>query len=75
MTITPGQLCAARGLLGWSVVRLGARTNLSEMTIRAFEKGRRALRPEHLATMRTTLERAGVEFIDGELPGVRLRKR
>ena len=39
--MTPDQSRAARGLLDWSQAELAARSNLSESTIRDFEKGRR----------------------------------
>jgi transcriptional regulator with XRE-family HTH domain len=75
MTISPEQSRAARGLMDWSQTELGARANLSESTIRDFEKGRRVPTVNNLAAIRTALESAGVEFTNGEQPGVRLRKR
>jgi transcriptional regulator with XRE-family HTH domain len=75
MTIEPEQSRAARGLLDWSQTDLGARANLSESTIRDFEKGRRVPTVNNLAAIRAALEVAGVEFTNGEQPGVRLRKK
>jgi transcriptional regulator with XRE-family HTH domain len=75
MTVSPQQSRAARGLLDWSQTELGARANLSESTIRDFEKGRRVPAINNLAAIRAALEKAGVEFTNGEQPGVRLRKR
>jgi transcriptional regulator with XRE-family HTH domain len=68
---------AARGLLDWSQRELGERSNLSESTIRDFEKGRRIPGPNNLAAIRAALESAGVELIaeNGGGDGVRLRKR
>jgi hypothetical protein len=37
------------------------------------ETGRYAARPETLAAIRKAFEKAGVEFINGAKPGVRLR--
>ena len=76
MNITPAQSRAARGLLDWSQSELGNRSNLSESTIRDFEKGRRTPSPNNLAAIRAALEAAGVIFVEenGEGPGVRLRK-
>jgi transcriptional regulator with XRE-family HTH domain len=76
-TITPPQSRAARGLLDWSQADLASRSNLSESTIRDFEKGRRTPGPNNLAAIRAALESAGVEFIaeNGGGPGVRLAKR
>jgi transcriptional regulator with XRE-family HTH domain len=77
MTISPEQSRAARGLLDWSQTELGARANLSESTIRDFEKGRRVPTANNLTAVRSALEAAGVEFIaeNGGGPGVRLRKK
>jgi transcriptional regulator with XRE-family HTH domain len=74
--MTPAQSRAARGLVDWSQSDLGDRSNLSESTVRDFEKGRRIPGPNNLAAMRAALEAEGVLFIDGngEGPGVRLRK-
>jgi transcriptional regulator with XRE-family HTH domain len=72
--MTPDQSRAARGLLDWSQAELAARSNLSESTIRDFEKGRRIPSVNNLAAVRRALEAAGVEFIDGNHPGVRLSR-
>ncbi|WP_092236304.1 helix-turn-helix transcriptional regulator [Bradyrhizobium sp. Gha] len=72
--MTPDQSRAARGLLDWSQAELAARSNLSESTIRDFEKGRRVPSINNLAAVRRALEEAGVEFIDGNHPGVRLTR-
>ena len=72
--MTPDQSRAARGLLDWSQAELAARSNLSESTIRDFEKGRRLPSINNLAAMRRALEVAGVQFIDGDQPGVRLSR-
>jgi len=72
--MTPDQSRAARGLLDWSQAELAARSNLSESTIRDFEKGRRIPSINNLAAVRRALEAAGVEFIDGDQPGVRLTR-
>jgi transcriptional regulator with XRE-family HTH domain len=69
--ITPRQIRAARGLLGWEAVELGKRTNLSRETIANIESGRTQAREG-------SLERIAKAFIDGGLEftanqGVRLR--
>jgi transcriptional regulator with XRE-family HTH domain len=71
MAITPQQSRAARGLLDWSQARLGEVSNLSESTIRDFEKGRRVPSINNMAAIRAALEAAGIEFINGT--GVKLR--
>ena len=74
--ITAAQSRAARALLDWSQTDLAARSNLSESTIRNFEKGRASPSINNLAAVRRALETAGVIVIDenGEGAGVRLRK-
>jgi transcriptional regulator with XRE-family HTH domain len=72
--MTPDQSRAARGLLDWSQAELAARSNLSESTVRDFEKGRRVPSINNLAAIRRALEAAGVEFIDGDQPGVRVKR-
>lgn len=77
MPLTPPQSRAARGLLDWSQTKLAEASNLSESTIRDFEKGRRIPTVNNLAAVRMAFEKAGVEFIpeNGGGPGVRLRDR
>ncbi|MBN9134892.1 MAG: helix-turn-helix transcriptional regulator [Phyllobacterium sp.] len=53
---------AARALLDWSQVRLAAKSNLSESTIRDFESGRCILSAERIAALRKAFETAGVTF-------------
>jgi transcriptional regulator with XRE-family HTH domain len=72
--ISPQQSRAARRLLNWSMVRLASRSNLTESAIRNFEESLRALSVDKLAAIRTALEAAGVEFMNGDQPGVRMRK-
>jgi transcriptional regulator with XRE-family HTH domain len=71
MTITPGQVRAARQLLGWSQDVLAACLGVSSAAIALFENGGRLapnLRREEILEF---LEAAGVEFAAA---GVRLRK-
>lgn len=72
--LSPAQSRAARGLLDWSQTRLASQANLSESTIRDFEKGRRVPSVNNLAAIRSALEAAGVEFTSGDEPGVKLKK-
>jgi ribosome-binding protein aMBF1 (putative translation factor) len=76
MTITPGQVRAARQLLGWSRVRLSARIGVSIPIVSRYEDGGGQSPALDLATVRATFELAGVEFIaeDAGGLGVRLRK-
>jgi len=76
MQLSPSQSRAARGLLDWSQTELASRSNLSESTVRDFEKGRRVPSVNNLAAIQRALESAGVEFIEqnGGGPGVRRRQ-
>ncbi|WP_109671806.1 helix-turn-helix domain-containing protein [Mesorhizobium loti] len=60
--LSADQSRAARALLNWSRVRLAAKANLSEMTIRDFENGFRKPRPHNIAAIRQALEDAGIVF-------------
>ena len=73
-SVTPPQCRAARGLLDWSQIELAERSNLSESTIRDFEKGRRTPSQSNLDIIQRALEAAGIEFISGNQHGVRMRK-
>jgi len=75
MDISPAQSRAARGLLDWSQTQLGERSNLSESTIRDFEKGRRTPSANNLAAIQRALEAAGIEFTNGGWPGVRMKAK
>ena len=81
--MAPDQLKAARALLGWSFDRVAARSGTSAQLVRAFEKTGRIVpmnipgRPvpiDALAAIHDTLEAAGIEFTNGDAPGVRMRK-
>jgi transcriptional regulator with XRE-family HTH domain len=76
MTLNPAQSRAARGLLEWSQSELAAQSNLSESTIRDFEKGRRLPTINNLDAIQRAFEKAGVEFIpeNGSGAGVRMKK-
>ena len=72
---TIAQLRAARGLLGWSQSDLAAQAGLSLPTVKRAEaeNGRLRVSDDARAKMRAALEAAGVEFTDGNAPGVRLK--
>lgn len=61
--LTPEQSRAARGLLDWSQTELAKQANLSESTVRDFEKGRRVPSPNNVLAIRNALERSGVSFV------------
>ncbi|MBX8812124.1 helix-turn-helix transcriptional regulator [Ochrobactrum sp. MR34] len=63
MELSSAQSRAARGLLNWSQTQLATASNLSESTIRDFEKGRRTPAINNLAAIKRALEDAGVQFL------------
>lgn len=74
--IHPGQLRAARALVGMKREELALQSGVNERTLARLEAGETQARASTLAAIRTALESAGVEFIaenEGG-PGVRLRK-
>ncbi len=73
--LTPAQSRAARAFVQWSQSKLAQASNLSVGTIKEFELGRREPLINNLSAVRRALEGAGVEFIDGDRPGVRMRER
>jgi hypothetical protein len=72
--VTPAQLRAARGLLNMSVSELVARTKLAMNTVRKAEDPRaRPVTPANARLLRSTLEAAGVVFIEADAQGVGVR--
>jgi transcriptional regulator with XRE-family HTH domain len=74
MAIFPAQCRAARGLIAMDQADLAEAANVSRNVIIDFEKGRRVPTRNNLAAIQRVLEKAGVEFTNGDAPGVRLRK-
>ena len=75
MSITPAQCRAARGLVEMDQAVLAEGAMVSRNVIIDFEKGRRVPNRNNLAAIQRVLEEAGVEFTNGDAPGVRLRKK
>jgi transcriptional regulator with XRE-family HTH domain len=75
VAISAAQLRAARGLLGWSQSDLADAAKIGRATIADFESGKRDPYARTLDELRSALEAAGVEFTNGEQPGVRMRSR
>lgn len=73
--ISVPQIRAARGLLGWSQSDLAAQAGLSLPTVKRVEgeSGTR-VSDEARTRLRAALEAAGVEFTNGDAPGVRIGK-
>jgi transcriptional regulator with XRE-family HTH domain len=74
MDFTPGQCRAARALIGWSQDELASASKVAKATIANFELGKRTPYDRTLDDLLAALEAAGVEFTNGDQPGVRLRK-
>lgn len=73
--IAPAQLRAARALVDWSRDRLAEAADTTSRTIARLESGDTTPRQSTLTAIRTALEAAGVEFTNGDEPGVKLRKQ
>jgi transcriptional regulator with XRE-family HTH domain len=70
------QIKAARALVGWSQEELAAMAGVSIPTVKRLEAADGMLggREETGIKLCKALERAGVEFTNGDQPGVRVRK-
>ncbi len=75
MSITPAQCRAARGLVDMDQAVLADGAMVSRSVVIDFEKERRVPTRNNLAAIQRVLEEAGVEFTNGDAPGVRLRTK
>ena len=73
--LTALQCRLGRAALRWTIRRLAKETKLSPNTISLFEGGRSEPNPATLNIIRLTFEQAGVEFLNGDQPGVRLVRK
>jgi predicted transcriptional regulator len=62
-------------LLGWEQVELAKRSHIAIGTIRRMESftGQISSRTSTLFQVQQTLEKAGIQFLNDESPGVRLK--
>ena len=74
LALTPEQLLAARRLLRWPRDRLAARMGITVRPIARFENEGVVIQAFDLSKAREVLEAAGVEFTEGDSPGVKLRE-
>jgi transcriptional regulator with XRE-family HTH domain len=72
--MTPAQSRAARALLDWTQPTLAKSASLGISTVVDFERARRSVSAEAVAAIRAALESAGIEFTNGNAPGVKLHK-
>jgi transcriptional regulator with XRE-family HTH domain len=72
--LTPEACRAARALLGITVRELGERSGIAFETISKFENGR-PMREANKAALGSVFEAAGVEILNGNAPGARMRPK
>ena len=74
--LTSEQIRAARALLRWEQTQLAVAAGISVETVKRLEKtpGRVSAYLATVEAIKKALETAGVEFIDDDAPGVRLRR-
>jgi transcriptional regulator with XRE-family HTH domain len=75
MIINAAQVRAARGMIAWSQRDLARAANVGVSTVADFERGARAPIANNLAAIQRALEVAGIVFIDGDEPGVKLKRQ
>jgi predicted transcriptional regulator len=75
--ITGRQLKAARALVGWEQTDLARKSGVAISTVRRMESfnGEVGARTSTLSLVIRALEKAGVEFLNGGQPGVRMRAK
>jgi transcriptional regulator with XRE-family HTH domain len=73
--ITSGQCRAARALLKWTQSELAEKADLARSTIKDFEAEKRTPHAPNLAEIERVLTAAGIEFTNGDAPGIRRHKR
>ena len=73
MIFLPVQCRMARAALGWGVRELAAAAKVSTDTVARFERGDE-LKERTIDALQRALEAAGIEFTNGDQPGVRLTK-
>jgi DNA-binding XRE family transcriptional regulator len=74
--ITPQQMKAARAFAEWDQKQLAAASGVSLPTIQRMEKlGMARSSVANATAVKEALESAGVEFTNGDQPGVRMKRR
>jgi predicted transcriptional regulator len=64
-------------LLGWEQIELAKRSRVAIGTIRRMESfsGQIGSRTSTLSQVQQALEKAGIQFLNDDSPGVRIRKK
>ena len=73
--VNAAQVRMARAGLDWSLEDLAQASGVNRNMIASYERGIFAGEPATLQKIRQALEKAGVEFLDGETPGVRVKAK
>jgi transcriptional regulator with XRE-family HTH domain len=73
--VNSAQVRMARAALNWSLADLAKAAGVHRNTVSNFETGKYEGDPKSLEKMRKALEKAGVEFTNGDSPGVRLKSK
>lgn len=71
--LTPEACRAARALLRLTATDLAERAGLTFETVNRFENGR-SMRESNKAKLVAVFEGAGVEILNGDAPGARMRR-
>ena len=74
--MSPEQLRAARGWLGWSQKELAERSNVSLSTVHEFERGLRTPIANNIAAMQRAIEESGIRLLldtEGKAAGIALQ--
>ena len=70
---SPAQIKAARALIGWTQRDLATKAKVSMASLANYERGASTLMANNLAAIQAALEAAGIIFLNGTSPGVRMR--
>ena len=75
--LTGRQVKAARALLGWDQYRLVGESNVPLSTVRRIESQSGEIRAHsrNIFALQRVLTEAGIEFLNGDAPGVRLNTK
>jgi transcriptional regulator with XRE-family HTH domain len=77
ISLTGRHIRAARALLGWTQIELSKKSKVALGTVKRMEgfDGPVGARTDTVGKVAGVLQKAGVEFLNDDQPGVRLRKR
>jgi predicted transcriptional regulator len=73
--ITPSQIRGARAMLNLTQAELAARAGISTTGLNNIERGVSDPKASTLSAIQRELEEAGVEFTNGNEPGVKLKSK